>query len=133
MITAIDTSVLIAIGKEESNAGEWKDVLVEVRREGELIICEVVAAEFFSLVMDQSSFHKFMSQLGVLFLPISVDSAVYAGRIFHQYRRQGGPRHHLIPDFLVGAHALKQADQLAAIDRGYLRRYFPNLKILLPR
>jgi hypothetical protein len=38
----------------------------------------------------------------------------------------------LIPDFLIGAHACEQADCLAARDRGYLRRYFPQLRILTP-
>ena len=36
-------------------------------------------------------------------------------------------------DFLVGAHALIQANGLLAADRGYLRRYFAGLKLLEPR
>lgn len=51
---------------------------------------------------------------------------------FLRYRREGGPRHYLIPDFLVAAHARIQADRLAATDRGYLRRYFPSLALLSP-
>jgi hypothetical protein len=39
---------------------------------------------------------------------------------------------HLIPDLLVGAHAAVQADQLAAADRGYLRRYFAGLPLVHP-
>jgi predicted nucleic acid-binding protein len=38
----------------------------------------------------------------------------------------------LVPDFLIGAHAQRQADRVAAVDRGYLRRYFPRLRILKP-
>ncbi|MGK0188260.1 MAG: hypothetical protein ACI9R3_004052 [Verrucomicrobiales bacterium] len=33
---------------------------------------------------------------------------------------------HLVPDFIIAAHAQIQADRLAAIDRGYLREGFPN-------
>jgi hypothetical protein len=56
-----------------------------------------------------------------------------AGEIFKAYRRAGGPREHLIPDFLIGAHAQVQASQLAASDRGFLRRYFPKLKVIAPK
>jgi hypothetical protein len=41
-------------------------------------------------------------------------------------------REHLIPDFLIGAHALVQADALLSRDRGFYRRYFSKLKILDP-
>lgn len=36
----------------------------------------------------------------------------------------------LIPDFLIAAHAQIDCDRLAAADRGYLRRYFPDLPVL---
>jgi predicted nucleic acid-binding protein len=63
---------------------------------------------------------------------ISPNSAYLAGTIFKRYRLAGGPRMHLIPDFLIAAHATIQADRLAAIDRGYLRSWFPNLRLLTP-
>ncbi len=55
-----------------------------------------------------------------------------AGQIFLRYRRSGGPRLNLIPDLLIAAHASVQVDRLAALDRGYLRTYFPSLAILSP-
>jgi len=67
-----------------------------------------------------------------VYSPASLDSARLAGRIFRDYRRKGGPREHSIPDFLIGAHAQRQADQIAAIDRVYLRRYFPRLRVIKP-
>lgn len=132
MITAVDTSVLICIAKAEADAHRWIDLLADARSEGDLVICEVVAAELFALLMDRGKFDQTMIALGIDFAAISLESAQLAGRIFKQYRRKGGPRDHLIPDFLIGAHAYEQADRIAAVDRGYLRRYFPRLKVLSP-
>lgn len=130
MITAVDTSVLIAITKGEVSAPQWTDLLASARGDGDLIICDVVAAEFFALLLDEAKFQQSLHGLGIVFSPISLESARLAGRIFNTYRREGGPREHLVPDFLIGAHAQRQADRIAAIDRGYLRRYFPRLKVL---
>lgn len=132
MITAVDTSVLVAITKGEDDAQQWTDLLGEARAEGDLVICDVVAAELFALLLDDRKFEHSLSGLGIVYSPASVDSARLAGRIFRDYRWKGGPREHLIPDFLIGAHAQRQADQIAAIDRGYLRRYFPRLRVIKP-
>lgn len=130
MKIAIDTSVLIAIAKGEPGAEAWVDLLIHVRSDAELIICDVVAAEYFAALLDAVKFRRTLRDLGITFSATSLASAQLAGRIFKHYRRQGGPREHLVPDFLIGAHAVEQADAIAAIDRGYLRRYFPKLKVL---
>ena len=133
MITAVDTSVLVAITKAEPDALEWTDLLADAQADGDLVVCDVVAAEFFALVLDRAKFGRIFAGLGIGFSPTSLESAQLAGHLFRQYRRMGGPRGHLVPDFLIGAHAQRQADRIAAIDRGYLRRYFPRLKVLRPR
>ena len=73
-----------------------------------------------------------LSRLGIAYDPLHPETAHLAGQIHLGYRREGGPRPHLLPDFLIAAHAQLQAERLAAIDRGYLRRYFPKLKVLVP-
>ncbi len=130
MITAIDTVALIAIDQGEPDAEAWVEHLANARAEGALVICDVVAAEFYAVVMDNRAFSATLADLGIEFSPASRAASCMAGKIFREYRDAGGPRNHLVPDFLVAAHAMVDCDRLVTADRGYLRRYFPALSIL---
>jgi hypothetical protein len=46
------------------------------------------------------------------------------------YRKAGGKRDRILADFLIGAHALHEADRLLTRDRGFYRLHFANLVIL---
>jgi hypothetical protein len=131
-MTAVDTSVLMTIAKAEPDGNNWITVLRDQGRHGRLVVCDVVLAEMSALFNDDAAATRFFQDLGIDHELTRTPTALLAGRIFHVYRRAGGPRGHLIPDFLIGAHALLQAEQLAAADRGYLRRYFPKLRIIAP-
>ena len=130
MRTAIDSSVLFSVLKGEADARDWVDRLVEERKMSQLIVCDVVYAETATLFEDATELDEALAPLGVRFDPIGAAAAHRAGQVFRKYRRAGGPREHLIPDFLIGAHASVQALALVAKDRGYLRRYFPSLRVL---
>jgi predicted nucleic acid-binding protein len=130
MITFVDTSVLIAIDLGEGDAAAWLAMLGRCRGEGVLCIGEVVAAEFFAVVQDEAEFREILADLGIEYRSSSAAAAMVAGGIFRRYREQGGPREHLIPDFLVAAQAAVDGRRLVAKDRGYLRRYFPKLEVL---
>jgi len=132
MITAVDSSALIAIISAQPNAADWVRVLAQARGAGPLVCSDVVYAEVGIGFGDQAELDRVLAALGVQFDPVQADAAWTAGQIFKQYRRQGGPRTNLIPDFLVAAHAQIQANRLASSDRGYLRRYFPNLGLIQP-
>lgn len=132
MKTAIDTSVLLAIREKEPGYEKWEAALQRASETGGLCVCPVVFAE---LSPGSPSAARLLSQLELIAIEyeeISAEAAHLAGNIHWTYRREGGPQEHLLPEFLIAAHAQKQCAQLAAIDRGYLRRYFPRLKILVP-
>lgn len=130
MITAVDSSVLFAILKNEPRAEQWMDLLVRNAALGELCICEVVAAEVGAYFGSAKSFHETLEKLTISLDHLTLNACYHAGHIFRQYREEGGKRTALIPDFLVGAHATIQADCLLAADRGYLKRYFSKLKVI---
>jgi hypothetical protein len=77
---------------------------------GSLFVCAVVVAE-----------------LGRYFT-----SAVGAARIMRAYARNAGPRERVAPDFLIGAHAMHQADALLTTDAGFFRNYFKGLTVVTP-
>lgn len=132
MITALDSSVLWAIIKQEPGSGAWVSTLVQAAAEGPLIISPVTFAELAPSTPDADSLTAFLAKLGIGYDPVTPAAAHLAGVIFKKYRQAGGPRLHLVPDFLIAAHAQMQADRLAAIDRGYLRKWFPGLSLLAP-
>jgi predicted nucleic acid-binding protein len=133
MITAVDASVLWTVFNDELGAVDWSRALLDASREGELTVCDVVFAEIAPAFDSRQQALDMLQRLGVRFDPLNDDAAFEAGCVFKAYRQEGGPRTHMIPDFLIGSHALRQSDRLAAVDRDYLRRYFPELKVLKPR
>lgn len=132
MSTAVDSSVLFALFNKERGWQKWETALRECLSLGPLLVCPVVFAEVSTgFPSVHVSLHALQS-LGMEYSEFTARSAWLAGRMFLTYRKEGGPRAHLIPDFLVAAHAATQAQRLAAIDRGYVRRYFPELELLVP-
>ena len=129
MITALDSSVLLAIVKNEASAQAWIALLVKLRASGSLAIAEVAWAETRPWFHSRSAQITAMESLGVRFLPVTEEASALAGEIYGDYRRAGGTRQKILSDFLIGAHALVQAHQLASADDGFFRTYFRGLKI----
>lgn len=132
MRTALDSSILIQLYRKQAGWERWRDRLQAASAEGPLLISPVAFAEYAVAYPSVGSALADLDRLNVVYDPVAPNSAYHAGQIFLRYRREGGPRLHLLPDFLIAAHATMQAERLAAIDRGYLRRYFPDLELLSP-
>ena len=130
MNTAVDSSVIIAIIRREPSGAEWLDQLILARERGSLLACEAVWAETRQLYSSREAHVEAMAEFGLQYSPLLAPAAALAGEIQKAYRKAGGKRDRLLVDFMVGAHALAQADQLATCDNGFLRSYFRQLKIL---
>ena len=132
MTTALDASVLWAILKQEPGHERWLEAVMQAASEGPLIISPVAFAELAPTTTDGVELLALLARLAIHYDPISPAAAHLAGLTFKRYRKAGGPRQQLVPDFLIAAHAQTQAQRLAAIDRGYLRAWFPDLQLLTP-
>ena len=133
MITAVDTSILIDILEPDPNFGPAsKEALKRCLREGSVVGCEVVWAEVavaYGYAVERAV--EAMHRMGVLFSSINSDATIEAARCWYEYLRKGGSRRRIAADFLIGAHALIQADRLLTRDKGFFRSYFKNLEVSL--
>jgi len=65
-------------------------------------------------------------------LPLPWTAAFLAGQVFKLYRRRGGKRPGVLPDFFIGAHAAVSNLTLLTRDARRYRQYFPRLRIVQP-
>jgi predicted nucleic acid-binding protein len=135
--TAIDTNIFSALWSSELGAREILQQLGDAKSLGGLLISPVVYAELLAYPKATEAFlNRFLSDTGVT-VDFQLDEPVWveAGRRFARYaghrRKSGsGEPKRLLADFLVGAHALLQADRLMSLDPTRYEQYFPELKLL---
>jgi len=133
VITAVDTNVLIDIfGADPSYGVQSKEALRSSIQQGSLIACEVVWAEVISLFPTEHMAQEALAGIGVGYSSLEAEASMTAGQLWKIYRDKGGKRTRMVADFLIGAHALHQADVLLTRDRGFYRLGIPSLKIVDP-
>jgi predicted nucleic acid-binding protein len=65
-------------------------------------------------------------------LPLPWEAAFLAGKCFLTYKRRGGAKNSVLPDFYIGAHAAVTGMALMTRDAKRFRDYFPKLEIITP-
>jgi predicted nucleic acid-binding protein len=94
-------------------------------------ICDIVY-ELCVHFETQRECDSFLESNEIRVEPLRREAHFLASRGWRLYRQQGGKRATILADFLIGAHAQKQAVQLLSRDRGFYRRLFPSLDLRDP-
>jgi predicted nucleic acid-binding protein len=136
MRTSLDTNVLSAVWSKEASAGHLVALLGEARRDGAVLVSGVVYAELLAYPNATEGFvNDFLAETGIV-LDLKLKDAVWleAGRRFARYtarrrRSREMSEKRLLADFLVGAHALLQADRLMTLGPGRYTKDFPELRL----
>ena len=135
MKSAVDSSLLFDIVKGAPGAVVAQSALEAALAHGSLCVCAVVVAELGRYFADEQDLRDFLAACQIDHDPLSMESALEAARIMriaHGSARNKGPRERVAPDFLIGAHALVQADALLTTDAGFFRHYFEGLNVVSP-
>jgi predicted nucleic acid-binding protein len=99
---------------------------------GRLCVCAVVIAELGRYFKNDKDLVSFLADCQIDHDPLTEQSALAAARIMRAYAKNKGPRERVAPDFLIGAHAMQQADGLITYDTGFFRQYFSALNVIAP-
>ena len=132
MKTAVDSSVLFDIVKAAPGAAAAQRALEAALAVGSLCVCAVVVAELGRYFANAQDLKDFLADCQIDHDPMNMDSALEAARIMRSYARNKGPRERVAPDFLIGAHALRQTDALLTTEAGFFRKYFRGLTVSTP-
>lgn len=129
MITSVDTNVLLDVfvsdAPHHSQSQEW---LIGAYDRGAILVCDVVYAELVPAFGDRSALDGALRQINATTSPLDTAIAYEAGLRWSRYRQAGGPRTRVMSDFLIGAHAVANADTFLTRDRGFYATYFPELQ-----
>jgi len=156
MITAVDTNIILDVLIPGEPFGESsKGLLDRYSSKGKLILCEVVFAELAARFPSEDELASFLADTRMNLVYSNEKSLYMAGSRWLEYARKSAKnrflcskcghtleatcpqckavltkRLHVLADFLIGAHALVNADCILSRDLGVYKTYFGDLKVI---
>jgi predicted nucleic acid-binding protein len=133
MTTAVDSNVLLDILiPNEAFADAAAAAIKDAATIGSLVVSDIVYAEICVQFPSERDCDHFFKSNEIRVEHLVRSAHFLASRIWREYRAGGGKRNRILPDFLIGAHAQVQANQLISRDRGFYRTLFPKLTLINP-
>jgi predicted nucleic acid-binding protein len=156
MTTAVDTNIILDVLIPGEPFSESSKELLDLHlAKGKLILCEVVFAELAARFTSEEELASFLADTRMSLVYSNEKSLHMAGTRWAKYARNSAKRRfscgmcghvfeatcpqcgaalrkrrHVLADFLIGAHALVQADCILSRDLGVYSIYFSDLKVI---
>ena len=129
----IDTNVLLDIVTDDPAWADWsQQQLSGAALRDRLAINPVVYAEFSSRFSKIEDIDALLESVDIVVAEMPRSALFLAGQVFKAYRRRGGPRTSVLPDFFIGAHATVVGAPLLTRDSRRYRSYFPTIELVAP-
>ena len=130
----IDSNVLIDVIHEDPKWMAWSAAAItDCLGRGKLAINPLIYAEVSAYFISDRDADAALPPRLYERLELPYAAARGAAVAFHKYRKAGGTRPSLLPDFYIGAHAQLLGCTLVSRDRARYKTYFPKLKLISPK
>lgn len=129
----IDTNVLLDVVTDDPVWADWSQLQLNAAAlRDRLAITAVVYAEFSSRFTRMEDVDAMLASMEISVPEMPRSALFLAAKVFQEYRRRGGSRTSVLPDFFIGAHAVVLVAPLITRDAGRYRGYFPTVELVAP-
>lgn len=130
--TVVDSSVLLDVFTEDPRWGDWSQShLTHAAQRGAIVLNAVIIAEIAPRFSRIEALRAALPAMAAI-EEIPPAAAFLAGHAHAGYRRGGGTREAVLPDFLIGAHAAVTARPLLTRDPRRVATHIPGAKLISP-
>jgi predicted nucleic acid-binding protein len=130
--TFVDSSVLLDLFTEDQRWLSWsQEQLTQAAQRGAIVLNAIVLAEIAPRFPRLETLHSTLPSMAII-EEIPPAAAFLAGHAHADYRRAGGTREAVLPDFLIGAHAAITGRPLLTRDPRRVAAYIPGAKLVAP-
>ncbi|CAN5312484.1 type II toxin-antitoxin system VapC family toxin [soil metagenome] len=129
----VDTNVLVDVLQDDPQWAEWS--LRQLRAQAQihaLAINAVIYAEISLSFSTIEALDAVVTRMELTVEEIPLPALFLAAKAFAQYRKRGGSKVQVLPDFFIGAHAAVRGWPLLTRDAARFRTYFPSLDVIAP-
>jgi predicted nucleic acid-binding protein len=129
----VDTNVLVDVLQNDPQWADWS--ITQMRAQSSLhalVINPIIYAEVSLSFSTLEALGDVVGTLALELREIPRPALFLAAKAFAQYRRRGGSKLQVLPDFFIGAHAAVEGWPLLTRDARRFKTYFPTLEVLAP-
>jgi predicted nucleic acid-binding protein len=131
--TLLDSNIILDVVTNDPVWADWSiEQIVAARLTGQVIIDAIVYAEICCGVGTIDAADEIVRSVGGIVVATPRGALFLAAQASLDYRRRGGRRSSILPDFFVGAHAFVLSARLVTRDPKRFRQSFPDLEIIAP-
>lgn len=129
----VDSNVLLDIITNDPVWGNWSAGTLRTHlNEDRLVINAIIYGEIAFDFETIEEVNDLLPESDFEYADIPREAAYLAARCHAHYRAGGGSRLMILPDFLIGAHAVVTRMSLLTRDVKRYRTYFPALRLIAP-